>query len=40
MSTGMQATDPELDEVLARVIRQLIAGAIAAGEAVSQSAEG
>lgn len=31
MSTGTRATDPELDEALARVIRQLIAGAIAAG---------
>jgi hypothetical protein len=39
MSTGMQATDPELDEALARVIRQLIAGAIAAGEAAPEPAQ-
>jgi len=41
MSTGNGATDPELDEALARAIRQLIAEAIEggrAGEAVSASA--
>ena len=32
MSTGMQATDPELDEALSRAIRQLIAEAIESGE--------
>jgi hypothetical protein len=30
-STGMRATDPELDEALARAIRQLIAEAMEAG---------
>jgi hypothetical protein len=33
MSTGAQATDPELDEALARAIRQFIAGVTEAGEA-------
>ncbi len=33
MSTGRQATDPELDEALSRAIRQLIAEAIEAGRA-------
>lgn len=32
MSTGTPATDPELDEALARAIRRLIAEAIEAGE--------
>jgi len=32
-SSGMWATDPELDEALARAIRQLIAEAVEAGEA-------
>ena len=31
MSDAMQATDPELDEALARAIRQLIAEALEAG---------
>lgn len=39
MSTGMRASDPELDEALARVIRQLIAGAVAAGEDAQEPAE-
>jgi hypothetical protein len=38
MSTGTRATDPELDEALARAIRQLIAEAIEAGTAKSESA--
>ena len=33
MSTATPATDPELDEALARAIRQLIAEAIEAGHA-------
>jgi hypothetical protein len=37
MSTGMQATDPELDEALSRAIRQLIAEAIEAGKPGSAS---
>jgi hypothetical protein len=32
-SGGTRATDPELDEALARAIRQLIAEAIETGEA-------
>ncbi|WP_187365811.1 hypothetical protein [Trebonia kvetii] len=32
-SSGTRATDPELDEALARAIRQLIAEAVEAGEA-------
>jgi hypothetical protein len=32
MSTGTPATDTELDEALARAIRQLIAEAVEAGE--------
>jgi hypothetical protein len=38
MTTGTRATDPELDEALARAIRQLIAEAIEAGTATSESA--
>ena len=39
MSAGTRpATDPELDEALSRAIRQLIAGAIEAGQAESASA--
>jgi hypothetical protein len=38
MSTGTPATDPELDEALARAIRRLIAEAIEAGETGSASA--
>jgi hypothetical protein len=38
MSNGTRATDPELDEALARAIRQLIAEAIDAGETESASA--
>jgi hypothetical protein len=34
MGTGTRATDPELDEALARAIRQLIAGVIERREAV------
>jgi len=34
-SSGTRATDPELDEALARAIRQLIAEAIETGEADS-----
>ena len=37
MGTGMQATDPELDEALSRAIRQLIAEAIEAGGTDSAS---
>jgi hypothetical protein len=33
MSTGNGATDPELDEALARAIRQLIAEALEGGQA-------
>jgi hypothetical protein len=33
LSTGMSATDPELDEALARAIRRLIAEAVEAGGA-------
>jgi hypothetical protein len=38
ISTGTPATDPELDEALARAIRRLIAEAIEAGETGSASA--
>jgi len=38
MSNGTRATDPELDEALARAIRQLIAEAIEAGGTESASA--
>lgn len=38
MSNGMRATDPELDEALAKAIRQLIAEAIDAGESESATA--
>ena len=38
MSAGTRPTDPELDEALSRAIRQLIAGAIEAGQAESASA--
>jgi hypothetical protein len=34
MGTGTRATDPELDEALARAIRRLIAGVIERREAV------
>ena len=33
-SGGTRATDPELDEALARAIRQLIAEAVEAGETI------
>jgi len=38
--SGTRATDPELDEALARAIRQLIAEAVEAGEAVDTSEAG
>ena len=38
VSTGTPATDPELDEALARAIRRLIAEAIEAGESGAASA--
>jgi hypothetical protein len=38
MGTGTRATDPELDEALARAIRQLIAEAIETGQAGSATA--
>jgi hypothetical protein len=37
-STGTRPTDPELDEALSKAIRQLIAGAIEAGQAESAAA--
>ncbi|HTR94810.1 MAG TPA: hypothetical protein VMI73_24025 [Trebonia sp.] len=39
-SSGTRATDPELDEALARAIRQLIAEAVEAGEAGEADPEG
>ncbi len=38
ISAGTRATDPELDEALARAIRHLIAEAIEAGTAEAPSA--
>lgn len=38
MSNGMRATDPELDEALAKAIRQLIAEAIEASQSDSATA--